>query len=89
LRNPGEPLFLVCGYLSGVWRLVAGGLRSVVAATAQPAGTWRGAACSSFVGLSSMGGSACFRPVGRRRCKQRPSNGWNRPLQRWLLRHGA
>ena len=28
-----------------------GGLRSVVAASAKPAGTWRGAACSSFGGL--------------------------------------
>jgi hypothetical protein len=27
---------------------VAGGLRSVVAATAQPAGTWRGVACNAF-----------------------------------------
>ena len=52
---------------------------SVVAATVERAGTWRGAACSSCAGLSSMGSSASFRPVGRGRCKQRPSKQWVKP----------
>jgi len=34
------------------------------------------AGCSSFTGLSPMGISASFRPVGRRRCEQRPSKQW-------------
>jgi hypothetical protein len=51
------------------------GYAPVVAATAQRAGTWRGAACNSFAGLSSASGLASFRPAGRRRCKQRQTMG--------------
>ena len=61
----------------------AGGLRSVVAATAQPAGTARksgqdngpgGELLALLRGFVFDGWFSAFRPVGQRRCKQRPSN---------------
>jgi len=42
------------------WLRQGHGSRGYGRAPAQPAGTWRGTACSSFVGLSSMGGQRPF-----------------------------
>ena len=61
----------------------AGGLRSVVAATAQPAGTARksgqdngpgGELLALLRGFVFDGWFSAFRPVGQRRCKQRPNH---------------